>query len=135
MVFLNSQGPIPGMSFGFPDTCLTPMVPAPVPIPYPNFAMRPVSIPTVLNVFTMMMPNHNLLTTQPVTMGDNTGVNLGVATGMVMGPSRNYTSSVKVIQGASQVTRMLDMTGHNGMSPNIPGISISPTQIVVMVLS
>ena len=88
MVFLNSQGPIPALGFAFPDVCLTPVV-APVPIPYPNFSMRSVSIPTVFNVFTMVMPNHNLLTMQPITMGDNAGVNLGVATGMVMGPSRN----------------------------------------------
>jgi hypothetical protein len=54
---------------------------------------------------------------------------------MVMGPSRNYSSSVKVIQGVSPVTRMLDISGHNGMSPNMVGLSISPSQPVVMVLS
>ena len=134
MVFFNSQGPIPALGFAFPDVCLTPVV-VPVPIPYPNFSMRSVSIPTVFNVFTMVMPNHNLLTMQPITMGDNAGVNLGVATGMVMGPSRNYSSSVKVIQGVSPVTRMLDISGHNGMSPNMVGLSISPSQPVVMVLS
>ena len=134
MVFFNSQGPIPALGFAFPDVCLTPVV-VTVLIPYPNFSMRSVSIPTVFNVFTMVMPNHNLLTMQPITMGDNAGVNLGVATGMVMGPSRNYSSSVKVIQGVSPVTRMLDISGHNGMSPNMVGLSISPSQPVVMVLS
>lgn len=139
MVYLNSQGPIPALGYAPFDPCNTlfptPAGPVVVPVPYPNFSMRPVSIPTVLNVFTMMMPNHNLLTIQPITMGDNPGVLGGIASGTVMGPSRNFTSSGKVIQGASPVTRMLDLSGHNGISPNVPGMSISPSQIVVMVLS
>ncbi len=132
-MFQNSQGPIPAIGFAFPDVCLTPAL-VPVPIPYPNISMRPTSIPTVLNVFTMMMPNHNLLTTQPVTMGDNAGVNMGVASGMVMGPSRNLSSSVKVIQSVAPVTRMLDVSGHNGMSPNMVGMSMTPSQIKVLIL-
>lgn len=134
MVFVNSQGPIPAIGFAFPDVCLTPTV-VPVPIPYPNFALRPTSIPTQFSCYTLAMPNHNLLTTQPMTMGDNAGVNLGVASGMVMGPARNYTSSFKVFQGMAPVTRMLDVSGQNGMSPNMVGLSISPAQPVVMVLT
>jgi hypothetical protein len=134
MVFLNAQGPIPALGFAFPDVCLTPIV-VPVPIPYPNFSMRPMSIPTQFTCYTMMMPNHNLLTMQPMTMGDNSGVNMGVASGMVMGPSQNYTCSFKVFQGAAPVTRMLDVSGHNGMSPNMVGMSISPAQPLVMVLA
>ena len=134
MVFLNAQGPIPALGFAFPDVCLTPIV-VPVPIPYPNFSMRPMSIPTQLTCYTMMMPNHILLTMQPMTMGDNGGVNMGVASGMVMGPSQNYTCSFKVFQGAAPVTRMLDVSGHNGMSPNMVGMSISPAQPLVMVLA
>ena len=134
MVFLNAQGPIPALGFAFPDVCLTPIV-VPVPIPYPNFSMRPMSIPTQFTCYTMMMPNHNLLTMQPMTMGDNGGVNMGVASGMVMGPSQNYTCSFKVFQGAAPVTRMLDVSGHNGMSPNMVGMSNSPAQPLVMVLA
>ena len=134
MVFVNSQGPIPAIGFAFPDVCLTPAL-VPVPIPYPNIAMRPMSIPTQFTCFTLAMPNHNLLTVQPMTMGDNAGVNMGVASGMVMGPSRNYTSSFKVFEGPAPVTRMLDVSGHNGMSPNIVGMSMSPSQPVVLVLS
>ena len=100
-----------------------------------GFSMRPMSIPTQFTCYTMMMPNHNLLTMQPMTMGDNGGVNMGVASGMVMGPSQNYTCSFKVFQGAAPVTRMLDVSGHNGMSPNMVGMSISPAQPLVMVLA
>ena len=134
MPFVNAQGPIPGIGFGFPDVCLTPAV-VPVPTPFPNISMRPVSIPTQFACFTMGMPNHNLLTTQPITMGDNAGVSGGVVSGMVMGPSRNYTCSSKVFNGPAPVTRMLDTSGHNGASPNVVGLSISPAQPIVMALS
>lgn len=134
MVFVNAQGPIPGMGFAFPDVCLTPVL-VPVPIPYPNISMRPMSIPTQITSYSMMMPNHNLLTMQPMTNGDNAGVNMGVASGMVMGPSQNYMSSFKVFNGPAPVTRMLDISGHNGMSPNMVGLTLSPSQFVVMVIS
>ena len=133
-MFVNAQGPLPAVGFAFPDVCVTP-VPVPVPIPYPNLAMRPTSIPTQLTCFTLAMPNHNLMTMQPMTIGDNAGVNLGVASGMVMGPSRNLTGSVKVFNGPAPVTRMLDASGHNGVCPNALGASLSPAQPVVMVLS
>lgn len=133
MVFANSQGPIPGIGMAFPDVCLTPVV-VPVPIPYPNIAMRPMCIPTQFTTYTMMMPTHNLLTMHPMTNGDNAGVNMGVASGMVMGPSNNLMSSIKVFHSVAPVTRMLDMTGHNGMSPNMIGLSMSPSQPILMVL-
>ena len=139
-MFLNSQGPMVGVAFSPLDICRT-LIPSPspvpviLPIPYPNLAMRPVAIPTVSNVFTMMMPNHNLATIHPISTGDEPGLLGGLVSSVVMGPCRNYTSSTKVIQGASPVTRMLDVTAHNGMVPNAVGTSLSPSQIIVMVLS
>ena len=41
-MFANAQ--MGGMSFGFPDVCLTP-TPAPVPIPYPNISAQPMGVP------------------------------------------------------------------------------------------
>ena len=38
-MFLNSQ--MMGTDIGFPDVCLTPAAPAPIPVPYPNLAMGP----------------------------------------------------------------------------------------------
>ena len=133
-MFLNAQGPMPAIGFAFPDVCVTPAV-VPVPVPYPNMALRPTSIPTQFTCFTMAMPNHNLMTMQPMTIGDNAGVNLGVASGMVMGPSQNFTCSAKVVHGAAPVTRMLDVSGHNGICPNMVGMSMTPAQPVVMVVS
>jgi hypothetical protein len=134
MVFANSSGPIPAMDFGFPDVCLTPIV-VPVPIPYPNFALAPTAIPTQFTVFTACMPNHNLATLKPISLGDQPGVELGVASGLVMGPVRHLMGSTAVFTGGPPQTRCLvDMTGHNGGSPNIPGIGLMPSQPTVMIL-
>ena len=38
-MFANSQ--MMGTDMRFPDVCLTPRRPSPVPVPYPNIAMGP----------------------------------------------------------------------------------------------
>src|SRR3546814_3576630 len=78
-----------GMDLALPDICRTP--PALLPIPYPNFALGPMGIPNAWNVPLMGMPAHNLLTTIPVTDGDNPGLALGLISPSVMGPSRPLT--------------------------------------------
>ena len=77
------------MSFGFPDVCKTIVGPAIVPIPYPNIAMSAMAIPTVLNVFIMAMPVHNLMTMTPLTNGDNAGIAGGLISQLMMGPSKH----------------------------------------------
>lgn len=62
-----------GMNFGFPDVCLTPAVPAPVPIPYPNMAMHAMAAPFSPNVLITMMNGLNMATKIPMTMGDDAG--------------------------------------------------------------
>ena len=134
-MFVNTQ--MGGLDFGFPDVCLTPTPVGPIPIPYPNMAMPMTAIPptAAMNVLTVVMPTHNLMTTVPMSMGDNAGVNMGVASGMVMGPCRHLMGSVKTLVGGSPVTKMLSPTGQNGMSLNAPGMSMVPCQVKVMVLS
>lgn len=63
-----------GMNMGFPDVCLTPMVPAPVPIPYPNIGMNAMAIPTCPNVLISLMPAQNMASMPMLTNGDNAGV-------------------------------------------------------------
>ena len=91
-MFANSQ--MMGIDTGFPDVCLTPAppAPAPVPIPYPNIGMGPTSVGFVPKVFYFYAPAHNMLTTTPLTNGDNAGVATGVASATVMGPRRHLTS-------------------------------------------
>jgi len=130
-MFANTQ--MMGMDLGFPDVCLTPAVPAPVPIPYPNIAMGPTAIPSQFTTMILGAPVHNMGTTTPLTNGDNAGVATGVASGTVMGPSRHVLGSFTVLVGGMPTTRLTSMTIQN--STNVPGVRLVPSQVRVLVLS
>ncbi len=129
-MFANTQ--MMGVDIGFPDVCLTPM-PAPVPIPYPNIALGPMTVPAVYNVLMSCAPAHNLFSTVVMTNGDNPGVAMGVASGMVMGPSRRLTGAFTVICGGAPLQRLTSFGIQN--STNCPGVRVVPSQVQVLVLS
>lgn len=116
-----------------PDVCLTPII-VPVPIPYPNIAVSAMAIPNQFKVLTMAMPNHNLGTMVPMTNGDNAGVNLNPLSGMVMGPQRNLVGAFTTLIGGMPATRLLDMSGQNGMSPGAFGLNLSPSQVKLLIM-
>ena len=122
-----------GMCFAFPDVCLTPTPAGPVPIPYPNISLHPTAIGFVPNVLITCAPGHNMATTTPLTNGDNLGVNMGVASGTVMAPSRNVTAAFTVLVGGIPATRMTSVGIQN--STNCPGIRLSPSQVKVLLLA
>lgn len=130
-MFANTQ--MMGMDLAFPGVCLTPAVPAPVPIPYPNFAMGPTAIPSQFTTLIMGAPVHNMATTTPLTNGDNAGVATGVASGTVMGPSRHLLGSFTTLVGGMPVTRLTSMSLQN--STNMVGARIVPSQVRVLVLA
>ena len=63
-----------GMNMGFPDVCLTPAVPSPIPIPYPNMAMNAMAAPFCPTILLTCMPALNMASMIPMTLGDNAGV-------------------------------------------------------------
>lgn len=63
-----------GGTFAFPDVCLTPMVPSPVPIPYPNFGFTAMSVPFSPKVMLTMVNAINQSTSLMLTAGDEGGV-------------------------------------------------------------
>ncbi|BDG72353.1 DUF4150 domain-containing protein [Roseomonas fluvialis] len=130
-MFANTQ--MMGMDMGFPDVCLTPAVPAPIPIPYPNIAMGPTAIPSQVTTMVLGAPMHNMGTTTPLTNGDNAGVATGVASGTVMGPSRHLLGSFTMLVGGMPATRLTSMSLQN--STNIPGCRIVPSQVRVIILA
>jgi hypothetical protein len=130
-MFANTQ--MMGTDMAFPDVCLTPAGPAMVPIPYPNIAMGPTAIPNQEVVVILAMPAHNLGTVTPLTNGDNAGVGEGVASGMVMGPSRHLTGSFTVLFEGMPATRLTSMSLQN--STNAPGARLVPSQPVVLLLA
>jgi len=130
-MFANSQ--MMGMDLAFPDVCLTPAGPVVVPIPYPNIAMGPTAIPNQFTVLIEAMPAHNLGTTTPLTNGDNAGVATGVASGLVMGPSRHLTAAFTVLYSGMPATRLTSMSLQN--STNAPGARLVPSQVKVLLLA
>ena len=66
-------------------------------------------------------PAHNMLTEVPFSQGDDAGVEMGVASGMVMGPCRHMPGAFTVL--------VVDLTGQNGLSPNMVGATLTPSQI------
>ena len=130
-MFANSQ--MMGMDLAFPDVCLTPAGPVVVPIPYPNIAMGPTAIPSQMIVLIEAMPAHNLGTVTPLTNGDNAGVATGVASGLVMGPSRHLTAAFTVLFGGMPATRLTSMSLQN--STNAPGARLVPSQAKVLLLA
>jgi hypothetical protein len=129
-MFANTQ--MMGMDLAFPDVCLTP-TPAPVPIPYPNIAMGPMGVPACYTILFMCAPAHNMATTVPLTNGDNAGVAMGVASGMVMGPSRHLTAAFTVLLMGMPATRLTSVSLQN--STNAPGMRIVPSQVKVLLLA
>jgi hypothetical protein len=123
-----------GMDMAFPDVCKTPTPAGPIPIPYPNMSMGMTSVPPCPTVFIGGTPAHNLLTMGTISNGDNVGVAGGVVSNMVMGPDRKLTGAFTILVGGMPATKMTSMTGQNGMSLNIPGVSIVPSQVKVLLL-
>jgi len=125
-----------GMNLGFPDVCLTPTPVGPIPVPYPNTTTGATANPatTALTVLTDGMPSLNQMSMIPISNGDNAGVNMGVASGLVMGPTEFILGSVTVIKEGSPAQRLTSITGHNGVSMNAPGVALAPSQVTVLVL-
>jgi hypothetical protein len=128
-MFANAQ--MGGMALGGPDVCLTP--PAHLPIPYPNLSAQPMGVPAAYNVLFMCTPAHNMMTTVPLTNGDNAGLETGLISHTVMGPARHVTAAFTVLVGGAPATRMTSMTVQNSI--NSVGVSIVPSQVKVLILA
>lgn len=128
-MFANTQ--MGGMNLGFPDVCLTPPVPA--PIPYPNLAFGPMSVPAAYKVLFEATPAHHLGTETVLSLGDQPGIALGVASGEVMGPSRHLTAAFTCLVEGIPVTRLTSMSLQN--STNCLGMRIIPSQLKVLILA
>ncbi|CDH33322.1 DUF4150 domain-containing protein [Xenorhabdus bovienii] len=128
-MFANTQGG--GTDLATPDICLTPCPPgAPVPMVYLNIAQGTNGIcASTVNILFMGSPAHNMATMIAMTNGDNPGVNLGVASGTVMGPSRHTLGANSVLIKGSPATRLSSPTLQN--STNAVGSRTVPSQTKV----
>ena len=92
-----------GMSFAFPDTCLTPTPAGPVPVTYPNTAMEPLNVPFEPTIFYGCGPAHTVTGKTPTTLGDQAGVSGGVASGTMSGPESTTVPSVTVFANGTVI--------------------------------
>lgn len=123
------------MHFAFPDVCKTPTPAGPVPVPYPNIALTSDAVPNVLMQIIQGMPIHNLMTNSLFSSGNEAGVLGGVVSNVIKGPSQYLTGSTKVFASVMPITKMLSTTAQNGVPPNCVGMTITPSQLKVLVLS
>lgn len=130
-MFANTS--MAGTDMGFPDVCLTPAAPSPVPTPYPNTALGESAIPSQVFVFIEAMPVHNLATVNPTTEGDEGGLAGGVASGTDMGPALHVMGANTVLYGGMPTTRLTSPSIQN--STNAPGARLVPSQTIVMILA
>ena len=123
-------------NMGSPDTCLTPTSGTPVPVPYPNISTGVAANPstTAMTVITDGAPSFSQRTIIQTSQGDEAGTNLGVVSGMVMGPTRFIQGSAKVFLEGALAQRLTSTTGQNGLSMNCSGTAIAPSQVKVQVL-
>ncbi|MDL2216603.1 DUF4150 domain-containing protein [Desulfovibrio sp. OttesenSCG-928-M14] len=124
-----------GMDLCFPDVCLTP-APAPVPIPYPNVAMSATTAPMAFNVLTECTPTINMMSKGLVSMGDQPGVALGVASHLEAGQTAYEVGCFTIIIGGAPAQRMTSVTGQNcmGVMPNGIGACLVPSQVTLLTL-
>jgi hypothetical protein len=119
-----------GLDLGFPDVCKLPTL---VPVPFPNIGLSPMGVGAAYNILNVCAPAHNLLTTVPITMGDNAGILGGVVSQTDMGPSRRVTGSFTILLDGIPATRLTSMGPQNTI--NCPGMTIVPSQLTVLYLA
>ena len=117
-----------------PDVCLTPAPPAgPIPMPYPNIAFVNQAKKTTKKVKLVGKPAVTMKSEIPKSMGDEAGVNKGVASGMNMSKVLWKKCSAVVKLEGQQAAYHTSMTTHNGMSANCPGCQVAPSQTTVKI--
>lgn len=123
------------LSLAFPDVCDVPVLGVPTPTPFPNISISFTDIPVQFEVIIGGGLGENLATVSAITNGDEPGVEGGLESAMFIGPARTLMGSVSVFVGGMPGCHLFDLTGQNGMLPNAEGTSLTPAQVVVLVLS
>ncbi len=120
--------------FTAPDVCLTPLL-VPTPVPYPNITFSFFHIPSVFNVMFGVGLAENLNTQGTISLGDQPGVLGGIISHVFMGPDRYILGSLRVLVGGIFAMRLTSLVGMNGMPFNTVGMSVTPAQFRVLLLS
>ncbi len=125
-----------GMNFSFPDVCITPVGPVPVPIPYPNISETSTCPAPISKVLMECLPSMNQTSTCAASEGDQPGLQMGIVSHTTGGATTYVVGSVGVIIEGAPAQRLTSVTGQNamGVMTNAPGMTIAPSQEVVLFL-
>ena len=122
-----------GQLLAMPDVCLTPAPPAPpIPTPYPNVGMPTMANPVTQKVMICGMPALTKASKCQPTNGDQAGVNNGVVSGKIMGPTEYIMGSMKVKLEGNPAVYMGNPTKQN--DGNAVGSDLQPSQNKVMIM-
>jgi hypothetical protein len=133
MMKLPASTKLLGICTGPIDVCKTPSPAGPIPVPYINIGMLSSCVLTVAKVLIGMKETVVLGSMIVPSKGDEPGVGLGVASGMVMGPIRFQKYSSKVYAQGRPMVHHTAVTGHNGTVPNTIGAQTAPSQLKVLI--
>lgn len=119
-----------GITIAFPDVCITPAAPSPIPIPYPNIAQSSDTAKGAKKVKCDGNPVCLKDSNFKKSSGDEPGTNKGVASGKNMGKAEfiNYSFDVK-FEGKN-VPRAFDLMLHN--DKNTPPFPVLQGPIIAM---
>lgn len=120
-----------GVSIAFPDTCITPAVPSPVPIPYPNVAL---SANTAQPSKKVTCDGQGICLSDSsfsLSSGDEAGSQGGVASGVIKNKAEFILYSFDVKVEGKNVPRAFDLMLHNNKNTP-PAPLIQPPIIVVI---
>ncbi len=118
-----------GITIAFPDVCITPAAPSPIPIPYPNIAKSSDTAKGTKKVKCDGNPVCVKDSNFSRSMGDEAGTNKGVASGKNMGKAEFLLYSFDVKFEGKNVPRAFDIMLHNDKNtppfPVLQGPSIA----------
>ena len=118
-----------GECFAFPDVCLVPATPSPVPTPFPNMAMCRDADGTSGKVLADNKEVVVITSTIPMSSGDEPGTGGGVVSGVNRGQVSFKSGSSKIYAGGKKVVIHTAATAHNGSNANMPaGTHVTASQ-------
>jgi len=120
-----------GVTIAFPDVCITPAAPSPVPIPYPNVALSSDTAQGSKQVKCDGNPICLSDSNFKMSTGDETGSNGGVVSGTIKGKAEFILYSFDVKVEGKNVPRAMDLMLHN--NKNTPPAPLIQPPIIVIV--
>lgn len=117
-----------GTTIAFPDVCITPAAPSPIPIPYPNVAMSSDTADGTSTVKVQGKPVCIQSSSFSTSTGDEAGSNGGVASGSTKGKAEFVNVSFDVKFDGKGVARSFDLMLHN--NKNTPPFPVLQAPLV-----